>query len=89
MKKRVKDYDEYGQATPKNKPLYELGIGEIRTRGVRYVKREEFEKLQEELAKSLNDMTTLLEQLLDKMRQATLHLAAISEEDVSSEDAEE
>jgi len=54
-----------------------------------YITREEFEDMQTELKEQLEEQTTVLEQALLELKQIKLHLADMSDEDISPEDAEE
>ena len=85
--KRLSDYDEYGQGIPKSKKMGGLGSPVVRVAG--YVTQEEFDKMHEDLTKQLKEQTSVLEKILDELKQTKLHLASISDEDVESKDTEE
>ncbi len=83
--KRLNDYDEYEQGVPKNRPLYKKSSS--RARDYRYVTTEEFEDMQTELRKKLEEQVTVQEQMLLELKQVKLHLASISDQTVEDDDA--
>lgn len=85
--RRLRDYDEYRQGQPKNKPI-ETGL----TSGGRnplYVTTQEFEDMQTELKVKIDEQVTILERVLNELRQMKLHLASLSGETTETEDGED
>lgn len=82
--RRLKDYDEYRQGIPKNKPV-EAGL----TSGGRnplYVTTQEFEDMQTELEQKLDEQVTVLEKALEELKIIKLHLASMSGETIEEVD---
>lgn len=86
--KRLTDIDEYQQSIPKSKKLSDLETHRFHVIGQDFVSREEFEEMQELLRKQLEEQLAILEQVLIELQQSNLHLAVLSDEDISSEDVE-
>ena len=87
--KRLVDIDEHSQGIPRNKKMSDLETGRLHVVGVQYVKQEDFEQMQTDLANQLKEQTAVVEQTLIELRQIKLHLASVSDETTEAGDGEE
>lgn len=87
--KRLHDYDKFSQGIPRNKKMSDLETGRLHVVGTTYVKLEDFEKLQTDLAEALDKQEAILEQALRELRQMKLHLASLSDANIEAGDGED
>jgi len=81
--KRLQDYAEFEQRTPRYKPITSLETGSSLT-ATKYVKLEDFLAMQQTLQDKINEQTSLLEHILKALKLLVIVKAEVDpdEEDV-------
>ena len=74
------------QGRPLTKQVVDMGSNKSVSAALYYVTKEEFESMQTELKEQLEEQTTVLEQALLELKQVKLHLASMSQEDITEDD---